>query len=58
MANRLGYLCFGIAIVTFIIGSRGEALRQGTTTIEIKSGYGLTVADEARSLRIAATTPS
>ena len=26
-----------------------EALRQGTTTIEIKSGYGLTVADEARS---------
>ena len=32
----------------------GEALRQGTTTIEIKSGYGLTVADEARSLRIAA----
>ncbi|SCG66993.1 imidazolonepropionase [Micromonospora halophytica] len=33
---------------------RGEAMRQGTTTIEIKSGYGLTVADEARSLRIAA----
>ncbi|GLY01260.1 imidazolonepropionase [Actinoplanes sp. NBRC 101535] len=33
----------------------GEALRQGTTTIEIKSGYGLNVADEARSLRIAAT---
>lgn len=32
---------------------RGEAMRQGTTTIEIKSGYGLTVADEARSLRIA-----
>ncbi|MBX7268696.1 imidazolonepropionase [Micromonospora sp. Llam7] len=31
-----------------------EASRQGTTTIEIKSGYGLTVADEARSLRIAA----
>ncbi|SCL28993.1 imidazolonepropionase [Micromonospora nigra] len=31
-----------------------EALRQGTTTIEVKSGYGLTVADEARSLRIAA----
>ncbi|OLB77456.1 MAG: imidazolonepropionase [Actinobacteria bacterium 13_2_20CM_2_71_6] len=30
-----------------------EANRQGTTTIEIKSGYGLTVADEARSLRIA-----
>ena len=30
-----------------------EALRQGTTTIEIKSGYGLSTADEARSLRIA-----
>jgi imidazolonepropionase len=35
-----------------------EALRQGTTTIECKSGYGLTVADEARALRIAsAHTP-
>ncbi|WFE64231.1 imidazolonepropionase [Micromonospora sp. WMMD714] len=33
---------------------REEAMRQGTTTMEIKSGYGLTVADEARSLRIAA----
>jgi imidazolonepropionase len=32
---------------------RREALRQGTTTIEIKSGYGLTVEDEARCLRIA-----
>lgn len=32
---------------------RAEALRQGTTTIEIKSGYGLTVPDETRSLRIA-----
>ncbi|WP_320065049.1 imidazolonepropionase [Micromonospora sp. RTGN7] len=32
----------------------GEATRQGTTTIEIKSGYGLTVTDETRSLRIAA----
>jgi imidazolonepropionase len=30
-----------------------EALRQGTTTIEIKSGYGLSTLDEARSLRIA-----
>jgi imidazolonepropionase len=30
-----------------------EALRQGTTTIEIKSGYGLSVADEARLLRLA-----
>lgn len=31
-----------------------EALHQGTTTIECKSGYGLTVQDEARALRIAA----
>jgi len=31
-----------------------EAARQGTTTIEIKSGYGLDVPNEARSLRIAA----
>ena len=32
-----------------------EALRQGTTTIEAKSGYGLTVHDEARSLVAART---
>ncbi|MEV6740422.1 imidazolonepropionase [Streptomyces sp. NPDC051104] len=30
-----------------------EALRQGTTTLETKSGYGLTVHDEERALRIA-----
>ncbi|WP_243059574.1 imidazolonepropionase [Nocardioides sp. SR21] len=30
-----------------------EMRRQGTTTIEIKSGYGLTVHDEARSLAVA-----
>ncbi len=30
-----------------------EMHRQGTTTIEVKSGYGLTVRDEARSLAIA-----
>jgi imidazolonepropionase len=30
-----------------------EALRQGTTTIEIKSGYGLTVEDEVRILKLA-----
>ncbi len=30
-----------------------EMRRQGTTTVEIKSGYGLTVEDEARSLRVA-----
>ncbi|PPK92614.1 imidazolonepropionase [Kineococcus xinjiangensis] len=31
-----------------------EVHAQGTTTVEVKSGYGLTVADEARALRIAA----
>lgn len=31
----------------------GEMHRQGTTTVEIKSGYGLTVRDEARALAIA-----
>lgn len=31
-----------------------EMRAQGTTTVEIKSGYGLSVQDEARSLRIAA----
>jgi imidazolonepropionase len=31
-----------------------EMLKQGTTTVEVKSGYGLTVEDEARSLRLAA----
>ncbi|MBA2573621.1 MAG: imidazolonepropionase [Nocardioidaceae bacterium] len=30
-----------------------EMTRQGTTTVEIKSGYGLSVADESRSLAIA-----
>ena len=30
-----------------------EMRRQGTTTVEIKSGYGLTVHDEARSLAVA-----
>lgn len=30
-----------------------EMLRQGTTTFECKSGYGLTVADELRSVRLA-----
>ena len=30
-----------------------EMRRQGTTTVEIKSGYGLTVGDEARALEIA-----
>lgn len=30
-----------------------EMRRQGTTTVEVKSGYGLTVGDEARSLALA-----
>jgi imidazolonepropionase len=33
-----------------------EMLGQGTTTFECKSGYGLTVTDEARGLRLAAET--
>ena len=32
----------------------GEAMRSGTTTIEVKSGYGLTVEDERRCLDVAA----
>ncbi len=31
-----------------------EMRRQGTTTVEVKSGYGLTVADEALAVRLAA----
>lgn len=40
-----------------LVGARrliAEARAQGTTTVEIKSGYGLTVDDEARALRLAA----
>jgi imidazolonepropionase len=37
-----------------LVGRRVAEMRaQGTTTIEIKSGYGLTVGEEARALRIA-----
>ncbi|WP_341933809.1 imidazolonepropionase [Microbacterium sp. LWO14-1.2] len=35
-----------------------EMLAQGTTTVEIKSGYGLTVADEQRLVRLAAEVTS
>jgi imidazolonepropionase len=35
-------------------GLAAELLAQGTTTFECKSGYGLTVADEARSVALAA----
>lgn len=33
----------------------GEALRAGTTTLEVKSGYGLTASDEHRLLAVART---
>jgi imidazolonepropionase len=36
-------------------GRYDSMLRHGTTTAEVKSGYGLTVADEAKQLRAAAT---
>ncbi|MDF2746315.1 MAG: imidazolonepropionase, partial [Propionibacteriaceae bacterium] len=36
-----------------VAGRVAEMRRQGTTTVEIKSGYGLTVGDELRALRIA-----
>jgi imidazolonepropionase len=32
-----------------------EMRAQGTTTVEIKSGYGLTIGDESRALRLAST---
>src|SRR4051812_8207564 len=35
-----------------------ELRAQGTTTVEVKSGYGLTVDDEARALRLAAEVTS
>ncbi|MDT0351837.1 imidazolonepropionase [Pseudonocardia charpentierae] len=35
-----------------------ECRAQGTTTVEIKSGYGLTVADEERALRLASEVTS
>jgi imidazolonepropionase len=40
--------------LTRLLATRIEELRAlGTTTVEIKSGYGLTVADEVRALQIA-----
>ncbi|GAA1954970.1 imidazolonepropionase [Nocardioides panacihumi] len=36
-----------------LAGRVAELRGQGTTTVEIKSGYGLTVEDEARALRLA-----
>ena len=39
---------------TLVAARVAEMRGQGTTTVEIKSGYGLNVADEARCLRVAA----
>src|SRR5215472_2170084 len=42
------------ATLRHLVGRRVAEMRaQGTTTVEIKSGYGLTVEQEARALRIA-----
>jgi imidazolonepropionase len=38
---------------TLLAARIAEMRAQGTTTVEVKSGYGLTVHDEARALRIA-----
>jgi imidazolonepropionase len=38
---------------TRLTGLVAEMRAQGTTTVEVKSGYGLTVEDEARALRLA-----
>ena len=38
---------------SLVQGRVAEMRAQGTTTVEVKSGYGLTVEDEARALRIA-----
>ena len=46
------------ALLATVTTLRQEMLAQGTTTFECKSGYGLTVDDEARSLRIAAQATS
>ncbi len=47
------------ATLRALLAARVAELRaQGTTTVEIKSGYGLTVADEERALRLAAEVTS
>ena len=41
-------------VLRALVAARVSEMRdQGTTTVEIKSGYGLTVEDEARALRVA-----
>lgn len=39
---------------TLLAARIAEMRAQGTTTVEVKSGYGLTIADEERALRLAA----
>ncbi len=41
-------------LLATLVRHLGEMRRQGTTTVEVKSGYGLTVRDEARCLALAA----
>jgi len=42
------------ATLRTLLADRVEEMRsQGTTTVEVKSGYGLTLADEVRALRLA-----
>lgn len=41
------------ALSANLVAHLREMLRQGTTTVETKSGYGLTVQEEARALQIA-----
>ena len=41
------------ALRALLAGRVAELRAQGTTTVEVKSGYGLTVADEERALRLA-----
>ncbi|MBB3661675.1 imidazolonepropionase [Prauserella sediminis] len=42
------------ALEANLVAHLDEAARQGTTCLETKTGYGLTIADETRSARIAA----
>ena len=44
-------------LTVHVAGLVAEMRRQGTTTVEIKSGYGLSVVDEARSLAVELVSP-
>ncbi|MBL8309774.1 MAG: imidazolonepropionase [Burkholderiales bacterium] len=41
------------ALLALAVGRARALMREGVTSVEIKSGYGLSEADEARSLRVA-----